>query len=147
MGRPPGATPALSLALQRYVDARSAALLAARRELQVNELDARALLFIADNPGARPGQLREYLGITSAGVTTLVDRLVERNAVRREVDDEDRRVNHLVLTIDLAADPWCALTKFDDAFAAAAVGADATETARFAAALDALTESAAAALR
>ncbi len=147
MSRPARNKPALTLALQRYVEARSAALLAARRELQVNELDARALLFIADNPGARPGQLREYLGITSAGVTTLVDRLVERGAVRRDVDDDDRRVNHLVLTIDLATDPWSALTKFDDAFSAATSGADVTETERFAAALDALTESAAAALR
>lgn len=147
MSRPARNMPALTLALQRYVEARSAALLVARRELQVNELDARALLFIADNPGARPGQLREYLGITSAGVTTLVDRLVERGAVRRDIDEDDRRVNHLVLTVDLAADPWSALTKFDDAFCTATADADVTETERFAAALDALTESAAAALR
>ncbi|MGZ8804707.1 MAG: MarR family winged helix-turn-helix transcriptional regulator [Microbacterium sp.] len=147
MTRNPGSMPALTRALQRYVDARSAALQTARRELQVNELDARAVLFIADNPGARPGQLREYLGITSAGVTTLVDRLVERGAVRRDVDESDRRVNHLTLTIDLAVDPWSALTRFDDAFSAATVGADPSETERFAAALDALTASATSALR
>jgi hypothetical protein len=147
MNRAAGSAPALTRALQRYVEARSAALQTARRELQVNELDARALLFVADNPGARPGQLREYLGITSAGVTTLVDRLVERGAVRRDVDETDRRVGHLTLTIDLAADPWSALTRFDDAFSAATVESDPAETERFAAALDELTVSATSALR
>lgn len=147
MNRSAGNMPALTRALQRYIEARSAAFLAARRDLQVNELDARAVLFLADQPGARPGQLREYLGITSAGVTTLVDRLVERGAVRRDVDTVDRRVNHLVLTIDLAADPWSALTKFDDAFSTAASTADADETDRFAEALDALTLTASEALR
>lgn len=139
MTRAAGDMPALTRALQRYVEARSAALITARRELQVGELDARALLFVADNPGARPGQLRDYLGITSAGVTTLVDRLVQRGAVRRDVDEDDRRVNHLTLTIDLTANPWSALTRFDDAFSAAALKSDPAETERFAEALDALT--------
>ena len=45
-------------------------------------LGARALLFVVGNPGTRPTALREYLGITSAGVTTLIDRLVNRSLVR-----------------------------------------------------------------
>jgi hypothetical protein len=132
----------LAGALLRYVNARAAALLEARRVLRINELDARALLFVADNPGTRPGTLSGYLGISSAGVTTLIDRLVERGAVRRDVDAEDRRVNRLSLTIDLAEPPWSALTKFDDAFNVAASGGDRDATHQFATALDAFTDAA-----
>ena len=137
---------ALAQALQRYMDTRSAAMLKARRALKVNEMDARALLYIAGSPGARPSNLRDYLGITSAGVTTLVDRLAERGAVRREVDAEDRRVNRLTVTVDLASAPWSALRMFDDAFSAAAIATNPTESSRLAAALDALTASAAEAM-
>ena len=107
---------ALGLALRRYVDARNAALIEARRALGVNELDARAILFVAVNPGTRPSNLRDYLGITSAGVTALIDRLVDRGAVRRDVDPDDRRVNRITLIVDLDAEPWDALGRFDRKF-------------------------------
>jgi DNA-binding MarR family transcriptional regulator len=136
--------PPLAAALHRYVEARSAALIDARRTLRVNELDARALLFIADRPGTRPGTLRDYLGITSAGVTTLIDRLVERGAVRRDIDPDDRRVNRITATVDLADEPWSALTRFDDALARAMSDDDPTDTERFAEKLDALISTAAA---
>ena len=106
----------LSEAVLRYVDARTAALIDARRELRINELDARAVLYIGANPGTRPGDLSSFLGITSAGVTTLIDRLVERAVVRRDVDPRDRRVNRIRVTVDLAEAPWSALTRFDAAF-------------------------------
>lgn len=135
-----GAQPSmLRLALMRYVDARQASLIQARRDLGVNELDARALLYISVNPGARPTSLREYLGITSAGVTTLVDRLVQHRAVRRDIDEQDRRVNRLTLTVDLDEEPWSALTRFDVQFDAALAEADCSESERFAEALDGLT--------
>lgn len=137
-----GTASSLRQALQRYVEARQAAIIEARLALRVNDLDARALLFIADNPETRPGNLRSYLGITSAGVTTLVDRLVDRGAVRRQVDPHDRRVNRLTLTVDLSVEPWSALTKFDDAFEAAVGNSDPDESDRFAIALDSLTASA-----
>jgi DNA-binding MarR family transcriptional regulator len=143
MAPPPASTaPALSAALHRYVEARGAALISARRELGVNELDARALLHIDAHAGTRPGDLREYLGITSAGVTTLIDRLVERGAVRRDVDAEDRRVSRLTSTADLHAAPWSALTRFDDAFVAAVAGADLPDAERLAHALDRFTSAA-----
>ncbi len=135
----------LAGALSRYVEARAAALIEARRVLHINELDARALLFVAAHPGTRPGTLSSALGITSAGVTTLVDRLVQRGAVRRDVDDADRRVNRLTVTIDLAEAPWSALTRFDDAFAAAASSGDPDSADRLARMLDSLTEAASAA--
>jgi DNA-binding MarR family transcriptional regulator len=126
-------------ALQNFVDARNAALLEARRGLKIGELDARALLFVAANPGSRPTQLRGYLGITSAGVTTLIDRLVERGAVRRDVDADDRRVNRITVTVDLAELPWSTLTRFDTDFDGAIAEGDPDESQRFATALEGYT--------
>lgn len=129
----------LGQALQRYIAARQASILAARRMLGINELDARALLYIAEHPGARPSALREYLGITSAGVTTLVDRLVQRDAVRRDVDPDDRRVNRLTVTVDLSREPWSALTRFDTDFEAAVAAEPGAGVEQFARILDELT--------
>lgn len=103
-------------ALVRYVGARSDALAEARRGLSLGEGDARAVLHIAANPGIRPSELRDYLGITSAGVTALIDRLVQREIVRREPDPSDRRVSRISLVVDLAVDPWSQLTRFDSDF-------------------------------
>jgi DNA-binding MarR family transcriptional regulator len=141
MGSVPVERMSLRQALRNYVEARQTALTEARRVLDINELDARALLFVADNPGARPTRLREYLGITSAGVTTLVDRLERRGIVRRDIDPKDRRVSHITLTMNLDAEPWSALTRFDRDFEAAIAASDAGDTAELAAALDALTTS------
>ncbi|WP_295852647.1 helix-turn-helix domain-containing protein [uncultured Microbacterium sp.] len=105
----------LGRALLSYGEARRAAAAEARRELSLNELDARALLFVAENPGARPTHVRDHLGITSAGVTTLIDRLVQRGAVRRDLDEEDRRVNHITAIVELDTPPWSQLRAFDAA--------------------------------
>ncbi|MFE5409508.1 MarR family winged helix-turn-helix transcriptional regulator [Microbacterium sp. NPDC056569] len=135
----------LTGAMLRYVHARTAALNQARRELRINEVDARALLFVVEHPGTRPGTLSSFLGITSAGVTTLIDRLIERGAVRRDVDPTDRRVNRITATVDFGAAPWSALTRFDDAFHLAATASDPDDIRQFAAALDGFTEAASAA--
>jgi DNA-binding MarR family transcriptional regulator len=134
-------------ALQRFIDARQASLIEARHKLGVNELDARALLFIAAHPESRPTSLRDYLGITSAGVTALVDRLEQRGAVRRDVDDEDRRVYRLSVTVDLATEPWSALTRFDTEFEGALAAARPRDAERLASALDTLTSTVAGATR
>ena len=86
----------LRTALSRYVQARSTALAEARRELSIGEGDAKALLFISDNPGCRAADIATHLGITAAGVTALVDRLVERGVVKREYDRTIARDPHLV---------------------------------------------------
>lgn len=117
----------LSAALRSYVDARAGALLAARKNLGINELDARVLLYILDHPGARPVEVKNRFGLTSAGTTVLTDRLVERGAVRRNPDPDDRRSVRLEATIDVAADPWSALTRFDDDFEAAVLGLEPDE--------------------
>lgn len=125
-------------ALQRFVDARQAALISARKALGVNELDVRALLYVDAHPGARPSHLRDHLGITAAGVTTLVDRLAERQILRRDVDEADRRVNRITLSIDLETEPWSALTRFDRRIAEAASALGPVESAKFSSTLDAL---------
>ena len=137
----------LRLALARYMDARATALLEARRALKIGEGDARALLFIAENPGTRPTQLRDYLGITSAGVTALIDRLIDRGVVRREVDADDRRVNRITMTIDIAAEPWSSLTRFDTDFDGAVAAHDLNQTDQLAALLESLMETIAGATR
>ncbi len=108
--------------------------------LKIGEGDARALLFIAENPGTRPTQLRDYLGITSAGVTALIDRLIDRGAVRREVDAHDRRVSRITMTVDIATDPWSSLTRFDTEFDDAVAAIDLDQTAALAELLESLTE-------
>ncbi|WP_058622888.1 MarR family winged helix-turn-helix transcriptional regulator [Microbacterium testaceum] len=107
------ASSALIEALEDYVDAGRDALIAARKSLGVSELEARAIQSIGAHPGIRPSLLREHLDVTSAGVTTLVDRLVGRGVLRRELDADDRRVNHIYLEVDLDAEPWLALRRFE----------------------------------
>ena len=104
---------ALFEALNDYVDAGREALLVARKALGISELEARAITSISAEPGIRPSVLRECLGVTSAGVTTLVDRLVGRGILRRELDADDRRVNHIFLAVDLEVEPWVALRRFE----------------------------------
>lgn len=126
-------------ALAAYLQARSDALAVARRELGLGEGDAKALLHIAANPGMRPTQLREHLGITSAGVTALIDRLVDRGIVRRDVDPDDRRVNRISVTVDLDGDPWSNLTRFDNDFDLAVGEIDESESDTFSDLLESLT--------
>lgn len=132
----------LGRALLAYVEARRVAATDARRELSLNELDARALLFVAENPGARPSHVRDHLGITSAGVTTLIDRLVQRDIVRRDLDADDRRVNHITAIVDLDAPPWNLLRAFDEGVEAAIAGMDPEQARQFAEVLESITASA-----
>lgn len=129
----------LTEALRAYVDARDAAMFAARRSLNISETDAKALLFVVDNPGTRATALRDHLGITGAGVTTLIDRLASRGILQREVDAVDRRVNRITASIDVAAEPWSELRRFDDDFEVATVEADHALTAELAVLLHTIT--------
>lgn len=126
----------LIAALGAYLQCRTISLAAARKQLGINEMDAKAILFVADNPGARPSQLKDHLRVTAAGVTTLVERLVQRGIFRREFDQNDRRVNHIHLVVDVTAEPWSLLTKFDDDCQTAASGLDPDVATQFAAFLE-----------
>ena len=96
-----GETSPLMAALALYSWERDDAAARARKQLEINELDAKALAYISLNPGVRPSELAGHLGVTSAGITTMVERLVRRNILRREPDAADRRVNHSYLAVDL----------------------------------------------
>lgn len=133
--------PALSTALDAFIEARRSAEAATRVELRLGETEVRALLRIRENPGIRPSELRDHLGVTSAGVTTLVDRLVERGLLRRELDTEDRRVNHIHLEVDLDAAPWSRLDRFARDLDDAVDAESAATTDAFAEALQRITRS------
>ena len=143
MPAPRPAASALSIALRGYLDARATALLAARKALGINDLDARALLYLVDNPGSKPSALSAVLGLTSAGVTVLTDRLVGRDIVRRDPDPADRRSVRLTATVDIAEPPWSALAAFDTGLESAATELDADEAERLAELISGLTRRAA----
>lgn len=115
---PPRAS-ALSPALIALAEARQASQHEARRSLGIGEMDARALAFLAQNPGSRPSALRAHLGLTSAGVSTLCDRLIERGTIHRDTDPSDRRASLLTVTVDLSSSPWNRLNAFDRSLEAA----------------------------
>ena len=60
-------------------------------EPNVNATDYRAMEHLLRAGPLAPGELARRLGITSAAVTTSVDRLVSRGHVTREPDPGDRR--------------------------------------------------------
>lgn len=103
----------LMAALAFYVRERDRAAAQARKQLGVNELDAKALAYVGAHPGVRPSELAGHLGVTSAGVTTMVERLVRRGILKREFDSADRRVNHIHVLVDLEKEPWSQLARFD----------------------------------
>lgn len=109
-----GESSPLVAALTLYSREREAAAVTARKQLGINELDARALAFVGANPGVRPSELAGHLGVTSAGVTTMVERLVRRGILHRQPDETDRRVNHIHVAIDLEKEPWSQLARFDN---------------------------------
>jgi hypothetical protein len=39
---------------------------------------------------------------------------VRREILRRESDQDDRRVNHIYLAVDLEKEPWSQLARFDE---------------------------------
>jgi len=64
----------------------------------------RVLAILEDTQGLRAGDLAERLGVQPSTVTRIVDRLVQNKLVRREADEEDRRlVRHLVTDSGISA--------------------------------------------
>ncbi len=69
--------------------------------IQRNNLSAsqiNAMFFLMDNPNSSMNSLSCKLGITRAAVSQLVDHLVNRGYVNRQVDRFDRRTKRLALT-------------------------------------------------
>lgn len=60
----------------------------------------RVLLVAARRGGARPGYISERTRMAPPNVTSVLDRLVERNLILREPDPEDGRATIILLTND-----------------------------------------------
>ncbi len=118
MNEETGETSPLMAALALFCREREDAAARARKQLGVNELDAKALAYVALHPGVRPSELAGHLGVTSAGITTMVERLVRRDILRREADEVDRRVSHIHVAVDLEKEPWSQLAHFQNTFRA-----------------------------
>lgn len=82
-------------ALSEYRAAETSMLRRTRSIMDRGATDALALRYLretsADGEGLRPTELAVRLGLSSASVTALVDRLVRSGAVRREPHPLDRR--------------------------------------------------------
>jgi DNA-binding MarR family transcriptional regulator len=71
----------------------------ATQGLSVGEFDVLSALFRSGDPHVlRPSELADRVMVTRAGITARVDRLVERDLVRRQRDADDRRSEPVQLT-------------------------------------------------
>lgn len=68
----------------------------ATQNLSPKELNA--LVFIGKCDGCIMRQISAHLNVADSTVTMLVDKLVKRNLVKRELSEEDRRIIKVVLT-------------------------------------------------
>lgn len=64
---------------------------AVAERLGLNVTDLKCLDFARSETGLTPGRLAELTGLTTAAVTTILDRLEHAGFVRRERDPSDRR--------------------------------------------------------
>lgn len=84
-------------ALQRLLTAYERLAVVRRRELGLNANEETALLLIGSGVTA-PVELSRAIGMTTAGVTNMLDRLAADGLVRREPHDTDKRRVLLTLT-------------------------------------------------
>ncbi len=57
-----------------------------------------AMHLIEQNPGITVGELSKNVMMSSAGVAQFIERIVNAKWVKREQDENDRRITHLFLT-------------------------------------------------
>jgi DNA-binding MarR family transcriptional regulator len=68
------------------------------RPLDLRHVEYTVLALIKENPACTPARLAKELAVTAGNITMWVDRLVQRELVRREASASDRRVQHLYVT-------------------------------------------------
>ena len=64
----------------------------------LNPKEMNAIVFIGKKEKCIMREISAFLQVADSTVTILVDRLVKRKLVRRELSDEDRRVINIILT-------------------------------------------------
>lgn len=84
-------------AVQRLLDAYDGIAVARRRELGLNANEEAALRLIGQGITA-PSELSRAIGMTTAGITNMLDRLEAGGQVRREPHQTDKRRVLLTLT-------------------------------------------------
>ncbi|CAL4861138.1 hypothetical protein MMM2322_02823 [Microbacterium sp. MM2322] len=80
-------------ALRTYRAAESAMRRRTRDSMSMGENEMLALRFLLRQPdhSARPAELVKYLGVTSASITTMLDRLEKSGRIQRVANPTDRR--------------------------------------------------------
>ncbi|MEU2203796.1 MarR family transcriptional regulator [Microbacterium oleivorans] len=80
-------------ALRTYRAAEAAMRRRTRDSMAMGENELLALRYLIRQPGhsARPAELVKYLGVTSASITTMLDRLEKTGRVERIANPNDRR--------------------------------------------------------
>lgn len=58
----------------------------------------RLMFMLREGPGSTGGALAEKLGVNPSTITGHMEKLLQRDFVRREEDEQDRRVQHNYLT-------------------------------------------------
>lgn len=100
-------------ALRDYAAAAREASLAGLVQLRIGETDLKAMRYLIAAPGSLSRDLARHLAVSSASVTTLVDRLADKGLLRREPSTTDRRTVHLFATVSADQEPWSSLDRFD----------------------------------
>lgn len=67
-------------------------------EVRLNPPDTLALLFIAEHPNCISGDVGQLLSVAPTTTSTIIDRLVKHNLVKRNRTESNRRVVLLCLT-------------------------------------------------
>ena len=66
--------------------------------LQLSTVEFTVLSLVAHNGGVTPKQLSQALAVSAPNITTLLDRLEQRQLLTRERSEADRRAQHIRLT-------------------------------------------------
>ena len=67
-------------------------------ELELTYAQAQVLFYVAQHPGCHMGQVAKTFNVTLPAITQIVDRLVQKQFLRRGTNPADRRVYILELT-------------------------------------------------
>lgn len=81
----------LSMLQHKYIEKRL-------KEIELNEIQARALNYVAAYPGEIQTNLARYLGKPDATVTNILKQLEKKTYIRREIPTDNERQKRLYLT-------------------------------------------------
>lgn len=111
-------------ALRTYRAAESAMRRRTRDSMAMGENELLALRYLLRQPdhSARPSELVKYLGVTSASVTTMLDRLEKTGRVTRAANPNDRRSIFVTATLHANEEVRETLGRMHDLMYGVAVG-------------------------